>query len=73
MSVSMLTLLGNRALSFGAPQGKTCDDVSRSIVGGTESSEKSKNNNSFKYFFSRPQLRCGTRLERGGANEHYTQ
>ena len=37
MSVSMLILLGNLARSLGAPQGNTCEDVSRSKAGGTVS------------------------------------
>ena len=37
ISVSMLILLGNLARSLGAPQGNTCEDVSRSKAGGTES------------------------------------
>ncbi len=39
MSVSMLTVLGNRVRSLGAPQGNIWLDVRRSIVGGTLSSE----------------------------------
>ena len=37
ISVSMLTLLGNLALSLGAPQGRTWLEVSLSNLSGTES------------------------------------
>ena len=42
MSVSMLTLLGNLDLSFGAPQGRILDDVIVSNVEGTESYSSSE-------------------------------